>query len=90
MLKGVKMKNKNKVVIDPIDKLAKFSNFDKIKFQSALNGYDLKQANKFQDQLNNLCVKNGLISDKIETITDLLIRLMVNEKIQQLKKVYKK
>ena len=43
-----------------------------------------------QDQLNNLCVKNGLISDKIETITDLLIRLMVNEKIQQLKKVYKK
>ena len=85
MLKGVKMKNKNKVVIDPIDKLAKFSNFDMIKFQSALNGYDLKKAKKFQDQLNNLCVKNGLISDKIETITDLLIRLMVNEKIQQLK-----
>tara|TARA_Y100000310_G_C20670737_1_gene810127 strand:+ start:310 stop:564 length:255 start_codon:yes stop_codon:yes gene_type:complete len=80
------MKNKNKVVkTDPLDKLAKFSNIDMVKFQSAIHGYDLKKARKFQDKLKDLCFKNGLIDDKIETITDLLIRLMVNEKIQQLK-----
>ena len=84
------MKNKIKVVkTDPLDKLIEFSKLDMIKFQSVIYGYDLKKARKFQDKLKDLCFKNGLIDDKIETITDLLIRLMVNEKIQQLKKVYK-
>lgn len=85
------MKNKNKVVkTDPLDKLSTFADLDMSLIFSAMEGYNVKKAKKFQDGLKDLCFKNGLIDDKFETITALLIRLLVNEKIQQLKGEYNK
>ncbi|MBF86340.1 MAG: hypothetical protein CL489_17940 [Acidobacteria bacterium] len=85
--------------------LTRFTNFDMVDFMSGYEGYDIKSASSFKDDLRKVCEDAGLIyiakkrwageeftkeHEDSDTVVDRLIALIVHEKIQLEKENYEK